>query len=185
MQTFFLHPHYAQSTRLLDTPRLNNQVNEGLVILTAVIARLEDTPWDAPWYAHPATRAWYGHPGALIVYIQAHRYELHLRGIHDSRATRLANVITHCRTTLYARHPHIYEWPWWAKDSDMLMRMIASHRANLFHKDPVHYRDFAEEYEAAKERGIMDPRFPNKPQYVWPCESREAYAAYREKGRTA
>ena len=51
MQTFLPYPDYQESATVLDTVRLNNQINEGMSIMTS----LED---GGGWYNHPATQMW-------------------------------------------------------------------------------------------------------------------------------
>lgn len=144
---------------MLDSKRLNKQILEGYQILKV----LNNPDPRAGWRNHPAVKMWSGHENALFVYILAMVKEATRRGIKTDK--NWDNLIK-------LRIATISNWgsgyPKWYQNSETLHRIITTHRANLYKKDPEYYHAF-----------YVDSISPdNKPccdscQYFWATHTRE------------
>ena len=83
MQTFLPVADFADSARLLDSPRLGKQRVETLQILRAI-----ELP-DYGWANHPAVLMWRGRTPALVAYGLAMARVWQDRGFADSTASQI------------------------------------------------------------------------------------------------
>jgi hypothetical protein len=133
MQTFLPYKDFRKSAQALDSKRLNKQVLEGYQILNV----LSNPDPRAGWRNHPAVKMWRGSEHVLLEYIMTMVEEADKRGIKTDK--NVANLME-----LTER-----EGNWWGTDepdwynNDIVMkRVTATHKANLYRKDPVYYVDF-------------------------------------------
>src|SRR3954469_24915446 len=84
MQTFLPVADFADSARLLDSPRLGKQRVETLQVLRAL-----ELP-DYGWASHPVVRMWRGRTPALVAYGLAMVRVWRDRGFADSTHTLIA-----------------------------------------------------------------------------------------------
>jgi hypothetical protein len=150
MQTFLPVADFADSARLLDSPRLGKQRVETLQILRAI-----ELP-DYGWANHPAVLMWRGRTAALVAYGLAMARIWRERGFADSTASQIGEfapeVVDRSQEELAAAGL----LPSWLGDEDL----HRSHRSNLIAKDPAFYRGrFAERFGAE----------PEDLPYVWPA----------------
>lgn len=126
---------FKQSAKALDNKRLNKQILEGYQILKV----LNNPDPRAAWRNHPAAKMWEGHEEALFIYIMAMVDEANIRGIKTDK--NLANL-----TEL--RNKTISHWgkglPKWMLQRGKIDRVVATHKANLYRKDPEYYWKFEE-----------------------------------------
>jgi len=136
MQTFLPYPDFNQSASVLDRQRLGKQRVEVLQILRAL------TDPEYGWQHHPAVEMWRGYQQCLVDYGLAVCDEWIKRGYEDSCADKI-DLFWDWEATEYPVPP-------WLGDEDF----HASHRSNLYHKNPTHY----------------GPIFGEQPvlAYVWP-----------------
>ena len=153
MQTFLPFKSFRQSAKALDNKRLNKQILEGYQILKV----LNNPDPTAAWRNHPAARMWAGYEEALFTYIMAMVDEANLRGIKTDK--NLANL-----TEL--RNKTISHWgsgmPKWMADHGKIVRVVTTHKANLYKKDPEYYWKF----EAAVRNEFNQPCCDTC-QYFW------------------
>lgn len=128
VQTFLPYPSFAESARVLDTPRLGKQRVEVLQLLRA------NTVDGHGFRHHPATRMWARHLPGLVAYGLAVTDEWIARGHADT-----------VRPQLVAFAPEIdgvpqesLDLPAWIGDEALHL----SHRSNLMRKNAEFYRPF-------------------------------------------
>lgn len=140
MQTFFPFSTAIGALNILDNRRLGKQRVEGYQILNTLTGRSRG------WLGHPAVRMWRGHEAALLDYtLTACEFWVE-RGFTDTLSDKLFEEYG---DIVYAEdHPIIY--PSWTERQAVL----DSHKAMLYHKDPVHY-------------ALFEP-FAHITEYVWP-----------------
>ena len=133
MQTFMPYANFEESLRVLDDQRLGKQRVEGFQIIRTL------TGISAGWRQHPAVKMWRGAVPALIEYTLLSCEEWQRRGNRDSITDKIYDLFH----DLIDDNPII---PAWTADP----RVIDSHKAMLFHKNPTHYKLF-ESYSHIKE----------------------------------
>jgi len=147
VQTFCPYESFERTAKVLDGKRLNNQVNECMVILRTCLG-LSDG-----WKNHPAVKMWQGYEDALAHYtirIIAECYERW--GNDDAYEKRLLKLDDTMNS-----ESHIWilgtdcEMPPWLGDDEF----HRSHRQALLAKKPEHYRQFWPDEEARID-------------YIWP-----------------
>ena len=149
MQTFLPVADFADSARLLDSPRLGKQRVETLQILRAI-----ELP-DYGWANHPAVLMWRGRTPALVAYGLAMARIWQDRGFADSTETLIAEFAPDAATMTQAEAAAAGLLPSWVGDEEL----HRSHRSNLIAKDPAFYRNrFGERFGAE----------PDDLPYVWP-----------------
>jgi hypothetical protein len=145
VQTFLPYAGFADSARVLDTPRLGKQRVEAFQVLRAL------TVPGYGWQNHPAVRMWRGHQEALVTYGVVITEEWLRRGHADTCLAKISElspggaVIGEDEAFAGGLVP-----PWVGDEAFHL-----SHQSSLLRKDPEHYR----------------PYFPDVPDdlpYVWP-----------------
>lgn len=137
MQTFFPFSTTEGTRKVLDYKRLGKQRVEGYQILRTL--RGESNGWKN----HPAVRMWRGYEPALFDYTLDMCEEWSLRGYTDTISDKLFEEFGDLMDLNI-------EFPPWCERQDVL----DSHKAMLYHKDPVHYALFA--------------KFSHIDAYVWP-----------------
>jgi hypothetical protein len=149
MQTFLPVADFAESARLLDSPRLGKQRVETLQVLRALELA------DYGWTTHPVVRMWRGRTAALVVYGRAMVAEWRSRGFADSTDRLIAEFAPDTAGATQAELAAAGLLPTWVGDEEL----HRSHRSNLLAKDPDFYRPaFAD-------------RFAGEPEdlpYLWP-----------------
>ncbi len=127
MQTFLPYADFARSASVLDSSRLGNQRNEGLIVLKTLLGAYPKTKTGRPggWPYHPATRMWRGYECALALYIN----EVCALIKDDTVAPQVQQILE-----WYG--PEDNGMPPWLGDR----KFHRSHRAALVRKLPGHYR---------------------------------------------
>lgn len=173
MQTFLSEPDYERSAAALDNKRLNKQLLECRQIFTALAGESKG------WVNHPATRMWADTPGELLHYASAIAVEANYRGIAtDKNWSAIYETINRYRQIDCSKmRPY-----WWHNDPISKDRIMHTHRANLYAKDPVHYADYKVDYTTYIDRLADNPeslvccatRRAGKPcGYYWPSHVKE------------
>jgi hypothetical protein len=139
MQTFLPYPSFAASAIVLDSKRLGKQRVETKQIYTALTT-------GKGWIHHPATKMWAGHESALAYYGIVVCHEWVRRGYNDSLLPYFSGLV----------YDDTDPPPWFGDD-----RFHDSHKSNLYRKDPVYYKAFAD----------VGPDLP----YYWPTKEDYAY----------
>ena len=149
MQTFLPVADFADSARLLDSPRLGKQRVETLQILRAI-----ELP-DYGWANHPAVLMWRGRTPALVAYGLAMAAGWQERGFADTTARQIGEFAPDVVGRSQDELAGAGLLPSWLGDE----ALHRSHRSNLIAKDPAYYRTrFAERFGAE----------PDDLPYVWP-----------------
>ena len=150
MQTFLPVADFADSARLLDSPRLGKQRVETLQILRAI-----ELP-DYGWANHPAVLMWRGRTPALVAYGLAMARSWQERGFADSTAGQIGEFAPEIVGLPQEELAEAGLLPSWLGDE----ALHRSHRSNLLAKDPAFYRPrFAERFGTE----------PDDLPYVWPA----------------
>ena len=149
MQTFLPVADFAETARLLDSPRLGKQRVECLQVLRAL-----ELP-DYGWANHPVVIMWRGHTAGLVVYALAMVRAWRERGFADSTQTLIAEFAPEVVGRSQAELAGEGVLPSWV-GNEALHR---SHRSNLIAKDPEYYRGRFTE--------LFGPE-PDDLPYVWP-----------------
>jgi hypothetical protein len=153
MQTFLPYADFNKSAEVLDNRRLNKQILEGYQILKV----LGNPDPRAGWRNHPAVKMWRGHEFSLFGYVMTMVDEAKTRGIKtDKNEENLWNLHAD-------RFP---DWgmgaPEWWGDEDKMSRIVTTHKANLYKKDPLYYYDFIDAVSDADNKPCCDTC-----QYYW------------------
>ena len=149
MQTFLPVADFAESARLLDSPRLGKQRVETLQILRAI-----ELP-DYGWATHPAVRMWRGRTPALVSYGLAMARIWRERGFADTTESQIGEFAPDVVGVPQEELAGAGLLPSWLGDEDL----HRSHRSNLIAKDPGFYRHrFTERFGPE----------PDDLPYVWP-----------------
>jgi hypothetical protein len=149
MQTFLPVADFAESGRLLDSPRLGKQRVETLQILRAL-----EVP-DYGWANHPAVLMWRGHTPALVAYGLAMVRVWRERGFADTTETLIGEFAPDVVGVPQAELAAAGLLPSWLGDE----AVHVSHRSNLIAKDPEFYRP--------RFTALFGPEPADLP-YVWP-----------------
>ena len=133
MQTFLPERTLRECARALDNKRLNKQILEAYQILNV----LSGNSPTGGWRNHPAVLMWKGHEYSLRTYAHTMITEARLRGIKvDKNESNINN--------LESRFSHVWgeSMPKWFSGIDH-DRIMVTHRANLYRKDPLYYAHYA------------------------------------------
>jgi hypothetical protein len=149
MQTFLPVADFAESARLLDSPRLGKQRVETLQILRAI-----ELP-NYGWANHPAVLMWRGRTPALAAYGLAMARIWQERGFADSTEPQIGEFAPDVVGMPQQELAGAGLLPSWLGDEGL----HRSHRSNLIAKDPDFYRPRFTE--------LFGPEPDNLP-YVWP-----------------
>lgn len=133
MQTFLPSTNFAWAAQMLDSKRLNKQILEGYQILNVLSGQ---SPTGG-WRNHPAVLMWKNHEGALSKYLDYMITEAKIRGIKtDKNELNIKTLFNKVGKSWNYTMPK-----WFDNDLDS-MRIVTTHRANLFKKDPIYYAKF-------------------------------------------
>jgi hypothetical protein len=133
MQTFLPQVNFEICARMLDNKRLNKQILEGYQILNVLSGKSKT----GGWRNHPAVLMWRGFERGLWAYIQAMIAEAKSRGIKtENNENNLINLKNICWNSWGNQAPSFWH------DENKLIKVITTHRANLFKKDPLYYAHF-------------------------------------------
>ena len=130
MQTFLPHASYKECAQSLDSKRLNKQILEGYQILN-VNSGMSET---GAWRNHPAVLMWKGHEGNLLLYISEMILEAKNRGIKTEGNEKNIATLKNKVGSSWNYNP-----PTWMLDDLKLIRVMTTHKYNLFKKDPLYY----------------------------------------------
>jgi len=162
MQTFLPFPAKRNSLDALDSKRLNKQILECYQILNI----LTGTSKSNAWRNHPAVLMWEGAEAELYRYAMTAVVLADMRGIKtDKNKSNLESLSRNRKSLMWGD-----DTPRWAINPTTIKRVNATHKANLYRKDPIYYAEFAS--------SVNDPY--NKPcfdrcQYYWPTH-KDKYA---------
>jgi len=131
VQTFLTSVNFEETAKDLDNKRLNKQLLEGRQILSTLTGRSDG------WQNHPAVKMWAGSEWILFEYLHTIREECKARGIKTD--TNWEVILRTIRNSAVG-----VGYPTWMLNDDILHRITATHRGNLYRKDPVFYEKFAE-----------------------------------------
>jgi hypothetical protein len=158
MQTFLTSTNSLECANNLDNKRLNKQILEGYQILN-VLSGMSKT---GGWRNHPAVLMWKGYERGLWDYVQSMVQIANLRGIKtENNVNNLNALYNQCWEDWGDEHPAFW------RDENKVMRIITTHRANLFKKDPLYYV----KYQYAVDSPYNAPCCPDRKEpckYYWP-----------------
>lgn len=133
MQTFLPSRNFLECAQLLDSKRLNKQILEGYQILNVLSGQ---SPTGG-WRNHPAVKMWRGHELSLHLYVKSMIHEAKHRGIKtDKNEENIQSLFDKVADSWGGGLPN------WFFDQNKIMRVITTHKANLFKKDPLYYAKF-------------------------------------------
>ena len=133
MQTFLPSLNAVTSARLLDNKRLNKQILECYQILNVLSGKSKT----GGWRNHPAVLMWKGFERGLWQYVQAMVREAQARGIRtENNEANLNRLKDQCWDSWGGNVPDFWN------DTNKIMRITTTHKANLFDKDPIYYAKF-------------------------------------------
>lgn len=158
MQTFLPQSDFNLSATILDSKRLNKQILEGYQILNV----LSGNSPTGGWRNHPAVLMWKGSEWILNEYIYAMIQEAKKRNIKVDKNQENMKLLKKKFGKTWGKNI-----PKWLKDEKKLLRIITTHRANLFKKDPLYYVRF--QYATTSLNNLPccpDKKLPCK--YYWP-----------------
>ena len=162
MQTFLPFPAKRNSLDALDNKRLNKQILECYQILNVLSGNSKSNAWRN----HPAVLMWEHSEQELYRYAMTAVVLADMRGIKTDKNKANLEALSRSRKVIYWGD----ETPRWAINPTTIKRVNATHKANLYRKDPIYYAEFAS--------SVNDPH--NKPccercQYYWPTH-KDKYA---------
>lgn len=131
MQTFLPYQDFSKSAASLDDKRLNNQINEALIILRTL------TGWYSKnrgkgWPNHPCTKMWAGYEAALCEYgmVLLEEYNYRMETDCTIRAWKMAEALGQNDTQYANWRQRIIKYPEWLTEE-----FCARHRQILLEKD--------------------------------------------------
>jgi hypothetical protein len=158
MQTFLPQSDYHVSAAILDNKRLNKQILECYQILNVLSGKSRT----GGWRNHPAVLMWKGFERGLWSYVQAMIAEAKSRGIKtENNEINLNSLKDLCWDNWGNNIPDYFQ------DENKLLRIVTTHRANLFKKDPLLYAPF--QYAVTSINNV--PCCPERKEpckYYWP-----------------
>jgi hypothetical protein len=158
MQTFLTSTNTLECAQNLDNKRLNKQILEGYQILNVLSGKSKT----GGWRNHPAVLMWKGYERGLWTYIESMVQVASLRGIKTENNVKNLNALyEQCWDDWGDNHPDFWQ------DENKVMRIITTHRANLFNKDPLYYV----KYQYAVTSPYNAPCCPDRKEpckYYWP-----------------
>ena len=139
MQTFFNEYTFEDIAANLDKKRLQKQLLEGRQILKRLLIP------GGGWGNHPAVLQWKTYEVALVSYCHVIAEECSARGVKTE--TNL-EVIRQLEEEFLSEKPMVL--PSWWIDGVQRNRLIVTHRARLFVKNPVFYAKYEPFVELAE-----------------------------------
>lgn len=157
MQTFIVNRNFLWSAYCLDNKRLGKQRVECLQIYNALQKRKNNEK--GGWVNHPAVLMWENFEEHLKAYQCAIFQVWRDRGFKNNMKLIAPRIKLSTRLICQGTNDTCVDWewyennpPWWLKDD----RLIDTHKAALYRKDPKRYDLFAE-YNT-----------PENQHYYWP-----------------
>ena len=164
MQTFLPYPSKRESLDALDNKRLNKQILECYQILNILTSNSKSNAWRN----HPAVLMWEGAEAELYRYAMTAVVLADMRGIKTDKNKENLEKLSRSRSSL--------SWgddtPLWAINPTTIKRVNATHKANLYRKDPIFYAEFAPSVTDKNNRPCCDRCL-----YYWPTHILKAMAA--------
>jgi hypothetical protein len=164
MQTFLPYPSKRESLDALDNKRLNKQILECYQILNILTGNSKSNAWRN----HPAVLMWEGAEAELYRYAMTAVVLADMRGIKTDKNKENLEKLSRSRSSL--------SWgddtPLWAINPTTIKRVNATHKANLYRKDPIFYAEFAPSVTDKNNRPCCDRCL-----YYWPTHILKAMAA--------
>lgn len=160
MQTFLPYKAFNKSAQALDNKRLNKQILEGYQILKV----LNNPDPKAAWRNHPAVKMWRGSEYALWDYIAEMVEVANERGIKTDKNVENLNTLRDLTQQFWGKG-----YPSWYRNDITLRKVNATHKYNLYVKDPIYYHDF---YKAALNKNNQP--CCEKCNYYWPTHKEAA-----------
>jgi hypothetical protein len=133
MQTFLPSANATIAASMLDSKRLNKQILECYQILNVLSGKSKG----GGWRNHPAVLMWKGYEKGLWKYVQAMIVEARSRGIRTENNEANLNNLKDLCWDIWGDNP-----PSFWNDKTKLMRVVTTHKASLFDKDPMFYARF-------------------------------------------
>jgi len=167
MQTFLSEDTFESSARALDSKRLNKQSLEGRQMLNALAGNQKG------FVNHPATKMWKGYEGSLVTYLYEVGKEAVNRGIKtEANWQAICDIASDNDWSMNKVVP-----PWWS-DHWASNRIITTHRASLYAKDPEHYVGYELEYYLVDSNPLDWVCCPTRRQgqpcgYYWPTHQED------------
>lgn len=157
MQTFLPSGNIIFAAQALDNKRLNKQILEGYQILNVLSTN------GKAWRNHPAVLMWEGHEYSLRTYVRDMANEAKHRGIKVDK--NLANL-----DALEEKYGESWgtDIPDWFGNKEKLSRVIATHRANLYRKDPIYYAEYSKSVDSPYNKPCCPDCL-----YFWPTHPRK------------
>lgn len=153
MQTFLTSTNSYECAQSLDSKRLNKQILECYQILNI----LSNNSPSGAWRNHPAVLMWKGYEHGLWKYVQSMVSEAKSRGIKTDKNEENLSSLYNRFSNDWGNHPQ----QWWM-NQDTVMRIITTHKANLFKKDPMYYLKYQHALSSPYNTPCCD-----KCQYFW------------------
>jgi len=157
MQTFLPLSDYNSSAQNLDNKRLNKQILESYQILNVLSGN------SMGWRNHPAVLMWKGSEHQLYTYANAMVKEAKVRGIKTENNEANINQLFNNSGKSWGR-----EIPSWYQDKKKLNRVLATHKANLYRKDPIFYAEYANSVNSNDNKPCCESC-----NYYWPTHPRK------------
>ena len=164
MQTFLPYPDKRTSLDVLDNKRLNKQILECYQILNILTGNSKSNAWRN----HPAVLMWQGAEAELYRYAMTAVVLAEYRGIKTDKNKQNIQNLSRSRSSL------IWEdnTPLWAINPSTIKRVNATHKANLYRKDPIFYAEFESSVNDENNKPCCDGCL-----YYWPTHPLRAVAA--------
>lgn len=152
MQTFLSEPTLIECAQALDNKRLNKQILEAYQILNV----LSGNSTTGAWRNHPAVLMWKGHEYSLRTYAYSMIEEAKKRGIKiDKNKNNIDNLESKFSDRWGTDKPKWF-------NQTVYKRIMTTHRANLYRKDPIYYAHYASAVNSELNKPCCD-----KCQYFW------------------
>jgi hypothetical protein len=158
VQTFLPSSDFDRCASALDSKRLNKQILESYQILNV----LSGNSPSGGWRNHPAVLMWKGSEWLLNEYTYSMIREAKRRNIKVDKNQENMKLLKKKFSANWGK-----KIPKWLKDEKKLMRVITTHKANLFKKDPIYYL----KYQHAVNSLYNSPCCPDRKEpckYYWP-----------------
>ncbi|NBX77858.1 hypothetical protein EBQ93_00690 [bacterium] len=133
MQTFLSEQTIVECAQALDSKRLNKQILESYQILNV----LSDNSPTGGWKNHPAVLMWKNHEYHLYQYAKTMIAEAKSRGIKVDKNEHNIDTLKLKFETKWGK-----SIPYWLS-SPTFDRIVTTHRANLYRKDPIYYSHYS------------------------------------------
>jgi hypothetical protein len=125
MQIFLPYPDFVKTAKCLDPKRLNNQINESLIIYRTITGYY---PKGKGWSNHPVAKMWAGYDSLLLEYRNALIVE------YESRTNKKRNGVG----IFWEKGMKFFSIPPFIGHPDF----HREHRSQLLQKDYAHYSRF-------------------------------------------